>query len=61
MVWKKVFHGMENVPEFFPWHGKIRATFSTAWKKVFHSVEKWRGQGAARVVRREQSKIARRC
>jgi hypothetical protein len=39
MVWKKVFHAMEKLPERFPCHGKIRLKFSTPWKTFFHSME----------------------
>jgi hypothetical protein len=39
MPWKKVFHGVENFPQYFPWCGKTGPDFSMAWKKVFHGME----------------------
>jgi hypothetical protein len=32
MVWKKVFHGMENSGKVFPWCGKNAMMFSIVWK-----------------------------
>jgi len=49
----RVFHTMENFSGFFPHHGKLFGTFSTAWKTFqdfFHSMENFFGNFFGKTV-----------